>query len=249
MIPLFKSHWSLGQSILTFEESGERPDRSIIDLCLNADIKEVPVVEDSVHGIKQTYEECKNAGLDLRFGWRVNCVDNLNSEKSPSHKIIIFLKNRQGWFDFLPIHNKANTDFKLKKKPRVSLDFLRENWTDNLDLVIPFYDNFIFHNLTEEEKIVVDFSNISPKFIIEDNDFIFDSLIKEHVENYAQTNSYETHKAKSIFYNKREDFDAWLIMKLSTNRKYGGKQSLNVPGRDFTHSREFCFESWLEKAK
>ena len=178
MIPLFKSHWSLGQSILTFEESGERPDRSIIDLCLNADIKEVPVVEDSVHGIKQTYEECKNAGLDLRFGWRVNCVDNLNSEKSPSHKIIIFLKNRQGWFDFLPIHNKANTDFKLKKKPRVSLDFLRENWTDNLDLVIPFYDNFIFHNLTEEEKIVVDFSNISPKFIIEDNDFIFDSLIK-----------------------------------------------------------------------
>ena len=47
MIPLFKSHYSIGRSTLTFEQESER---SIIDLATKSELKELVVVEDSLIG-------------------------------------------------------------------------------------------------------------------------------------------------------------------------------------------------------
>lgn len=248
VIPLFKSHYSFGKSILTFENKGENPNRSIIDLCIDNNINEVPLVEDTLHGIKSCYKTCKENDLLLRFGWRVSCVDDLNEspEEANSHKIIIFIKNRQGWFDFIPIFNRANNQYKFRKEPRVSLSFLKEKWTKNLDLVIPFYDNFLFYNLTQDYNFVLNFDFCDPKFCIENNKHIYDDFLSENIIRFCNDNNYEFFNTKSIYYNKMKDYKAWQILKLLTNRRYGRVSSIDVPNMDMCCSPYFCFESYLK---
>ena len=50
MIPLFKSHYSLGKSILTLEKEslGEKYPDSILELCKEAKLKEFFLVDDNV---------------------------------------------------------------------------------------------------------------------------------------------------------------------------------------------------------
>ena len=55
-IPFFKSHYSIGKSILTLQEEGESIEngpRSIIDLCKKNDIKDLHLVDDSMSGFLQ----------------------------------------------------------------------------------------------------------------------------------------------------------------------------------------------------
>lgn len=246
MIPLFKSSYSFGKSILTFEDPKERPDRSITGLCKENNISTVNLVEDTLHGVKNAYMATKESELNFNFGWRVSCVDDVNTDTLEDHKIIIAPKSEQGWYDFLPIFNRANSDFKEKKVPRVSLDYLKEAWTDNLQLIIPFYDNFIFKNLTKDYNFVVDLDFFNPRFVIEENGHLLDGFIKENVLNYTNTKSYQTDLCKSIFYNKNKDYKAWQTMKMITNRRYGRMQSIHVVGLDFCCSPYFSVESFLE---
>ena len=80
VIPIFKSHYSIGRSILTLEkpEDGVKdgPD-SIIDLCKKNDIKNLYLVEDSMGGFLQGYINSSAAGLNFRFGLRLTVCDDM----------------------------------------------------------------------------------------------------------------------------------------------------------------------------
>ena len=70
VLPLFKSHYSIGRSILTLdkasdsEESG--PD-SIIKMCKEADLKTFYLVEDTMSGFLQAHLNAKASGLNLIY--------------------------------------------------------------------------------------------------------------------------------------------------------------------------------------
>ena len=61
VLPLFKSHYSLGRSILSLsppDEEGHRPN-SIFDLVKEAGLKEFFLVDDSMSGFLQAYVNSK----------------------------------------------------------------------------------------------------------------------------------------------------------------------------------------------
>ena len=89
-------------------------------------------------------------------------------------------------------------------------------------------------------------SEFNPSFLIERNDLPFDALLEEKVLSYCKSFGHEAQLAKSIYYNKREDFEAFQTYKCICSRNFGRQSTLSKPNLDHLASREFCFESFLE---
>ena len=79
---------------------------------------------------------------------------------------------------------------------------------------------------------------------MEDNDLPFDYLVKEKVERYCEDNKFDTLSTKSIYYENKEDFKAYVTFKCINNRT-----TLENPRFDHLCSNEFSFESWEEQEK
>ena len=239
MIPLFKSHYSIGKSILTLknpekvEEGG--PD-SIFSIAQEHELKQVCLVEDSLVGFLEAKKTCEEVGMNLYFGLRIEI------ENGSLYKVIIFAKNSEGIKDLNSIYSN-----KFCSEDKFSIDSLKSLWTDNLLLVIPFYDSFIFNNTLSFAGCMPDFNFTNPCFFVENNGLPFDHIVRKKVIDYCESNNYETLDAKSIYYKNKSDFDAWLTYKIATNRRFGRNQSLYCPNFDHLGSDEFCFESYLQK--
>lgn len=252
IIPLFKSHFSIGKSILTLSESSsDEGSDSLFDIYKNSKLdnlldNKVVLVEDSFMGFLQANKSCKNLGLDLVFGLRIDLFEEQPEENSKhnSHKVIVFAKNSTGCKSLYKIYSES------KSKDNYSAEDLLLSWDkENLDLFVPFYDSFLFKNVFMFNSFTCDLSEFNPRFILEDNELPYDFLLTSSVKDYCDKNSFETLDAKSIYYNKRVDFDAFICYKLicSRNSFSARKSSLDKPNLDHMGSREFCLESYLEK--
>ena len=69
MIPLFKSHYSLGRSILTLEDKDEKDDYpdSIIQICKENKMKELYLVEDNMSSFLEAYSNCRKNNIKLNY--------------------------------------------------------------------------------------------------------------------------------------------------------------------------------------
>jgi len=247
VLPLFKSHHSLGRSILTLKEAGKtKPGfpTSIIDLVKENNIKTPFLIEDSASGFIEAYENFKKIGVNVVFGFRVTATDDLTlkneSELSKEHKIVVLLKNPKGYDNLIKVITKASVDG-FYYIPRIDYKNLRELWSENLALAIPFYDSFLYRNIILGGCCVPDLTGFNPVFFMEDNCLPFDWLIQEAIEKYTG-NNFRKLAAKSIYYNTRKDFKAYL-----TNRCINNRSTLDKPEMEHLSSAEFCFESWKEK--
>jgi len=86
-IPLFKSHYSIGKSILTLENQEEERSNypsSIIEIAKRKKLKTVFLVEDGMSGFLEAYKNCEEAKIKLIFGLRVTICENAEDKtKSP----------------------------------------------------------------------------------------------------------------------------------------------------------------------
>ena len=115
-IPLFKSHYSLGRSILTLEEEGSSKangPRSIIDICKRNDINTPFLIEDSMGGFLQAYTNFTNLKINFVFGIRmIFCPDiNIKDEESlnQSSKYVILARNSSAYKRLIKINWDINT--------------------------------------------------------------------------------------------------------------------------------------------
>ena len=99
--------------------------------------------------------------------------------------------------------------------------------SDDLELVIPFYDSFIFNNNFYLKKCVPDFHKIPPTFWLENNGLPFDGLVGEKVLKFAQGMARPVKRVKTILYKNREDAEALQTYKILCNRNFGRAASLN----------------------
>ena len=119
------------------------------------------------------------------------------------------------------------------------------NFYENLKFAIPFYDSFLHKNLTT-------FSNCMPElpnqlwFFIEDNGLPFDKIIERKIKNYIKNNPAQSAKVKSIYYENKEDIEAFQTYKCICNRQPGRQASLSNPRLDHFGSDRFCIEAWKE---
>ena len=245
MIPIFKSTYSIGRSILTLDHpdktSSDGPD-SIFSIASEYKLKSLYLVEDSMVGFFDAFKKCEEFGIQLIFGYRFDCCNDLE-DKNSDHKLIAFAKNDQGCKDLNRFYSFVNT----QPSRKITSEDLCSKWTENLLLVVPFYDSFIFNNQMKMSNCIPDFKKINPLFFIERNDLPFDSIVEEAVVQYVKSNSnYETQLVKSIFYKNKEDYECLQTYKILCNRSFGKQATMSSPNLNHFGSDEFCWESYLE---
>lgn len=242
-IPLFKSHYSIGRSILTLEDEDKEeqyPD-SIIDIAKDNSLKEIFLVEDNMTSFLQAYTNTKKYNIKLRYGLRISITDNLEDKneesRSKTSKIIIFFKNNEGYKKLINIYTIAAKNG-FYYEPRIDFKTLKNFWDDkDLILCVPFYDSFIFNNTLKSFICVPSLDFTKPILFIENNSLPFDNLIKEKVLLYSKANNLETLNVKSVYYKTKKDFKSYLTFRCINNRTI-----LNKPELEHMTSNSFCFE-------
>jgi len=255
ILPLFKTHYSIGKSILTLETSDKKENEpiSVFSLAKDASLKEIFLVEDNFSGFLEAFKNAKTSNLKLIFGIRLFLTESM-ADKTPEaeckrSKIIIFIKNTQGYSDLCKIWSVASSEGLYSKNnnqvkmPHIDYENLKRLWTKNLKLVVPFYDSFLHMNVLDCGTCVPDFSFTEPTFFKEENNLPFDNIIRAKLNSYLKLNNYPTLEAKSIFYENREDYTAYL-----TARCISRRSTIEKPDLNHMCSDEFCFESWKEAA-
>ena len=248
VIPFFKSHFSLGRSILTLEEPDsiiENGPRSIVDLAKKNKIERPFLIEDGMSSFLQAYTNFSNSKIDFVYGVRLTvCPDiSIKNEESlgSSCKYIILIKNQEGYQKMIKIFSQAAKEG-FYYEPRIDFKNLKKIWS-NKDLIlgVPFYDSFIHKNLLTYGNCVPDFSFCDPVFFVEKNNLPFDNLIENKVKEYC-SGKYEMTQGKSIFYNDKKDFKTYLTFRCINKRT-----TLNKPNLEHMCSDEFCLESWKKQ--
>ena len=267
MLPLFKSHYSVGKSILTLapatigarngsastqndvrEELRCGPS-SIFNIAQNHDLQQVILVEDSLIGFLEAHRQSQDLGVKLSFGLRLTMCDNMRAvykrnSSACSHKIVVFAKNGDGCILLNKIYSAAQT----QGHGRIDAKALKEFYDCTaLKIAIPFYDSFLFHNtFSYKEPCLLDHSFFTPTFFIEQNNLPFDLVLEDVVRNYAEKD-FPIVMVKSIYYENRADFEAYQTYKCICSRGFSTRaKTLDMPNLDHCGSPEFCFESYLD---
>lgn len=245
MIALFKSHFSIGKSILTLNHPDNVNEGSSDSVFSIIKGDKVVLVEDSLIGFLQAQKVSKDLGLQLIFGLRLSASHESETSKSELqcvHKIIVFAKNDKGCKLLNKVYSRAFCDH----GGVIPFPELKEMWQeDSLSLAIPFYDSFIFMNSLHFCSCIPDFSFTDPHFFTEDNLLPFDQDIKSKVIDYCSKEGYKHSESKTIYYNSRSDFEAYQTYKCVCSKKFK-QRTLHVPNFDHLASPEFCHESYLE---
>lgn len=246
MIPLFKSHYSLGRSILTLEdkeESDSYPD-SIIQIAKENRLKEICLVEDNMSSFLEAYMNTKSNNIKLNYGLRISVCESINDRSEDSlkktSKVVIFFKNKDGYEAITKLFSiGAKNGFYYG--PRLDYNILKDNWSEDLILAIPFYDSFIFNNTLRNSICIPQFEFTKPILFAENNDLPFDIILGEKIKRFAKENSLDIFRTKSIYYKNKKDFKTYLTFRCINNRS-----TLNKPELEHMTSNEFCFESWMK---
>lgn len=245
MIPLFKSNYSIGKSILTLDMPEQNPDLeksdSILQIAKDENLSQVVLVEDSMTGFLEAHKACKSLGIQLIYGLRINCCNNVNEEdrEKSKHKIIIFSKNDDG----CKLLNKIYSQAFCEHNGFIDSNMLCKLWSnDSLKLSIPFYDSYIYQNCFSFNNCIPNFSFTNPSFFIERNNLPFEELLEQKVRSITK----DMFLTKTIYYKNKEDVFAYQTYRCITNRSFGKEQSLSSPNLNHFGSDEFCWESFKE---
>jgi len=248
MLGLFKSHYSIGKSILTLDDPKKTietgPD-SIFKIAKDNDLKKIVFVEDSLVGFFEAYKRSKELNIQMIFGLRLSARNSsLEDDANSENKIVIFAKNSDGCKLLNKIYSKAFCDF----SGFIDYTSLKNLWNESsLKLCIPFYDSFIHKNNYSFANCVPDFSFTRPTLFLEDNNLSYDKYLAQKVKDFSNKNNYPTTQAKSIYYKNKKDAAAFQTYKIICNRTMGKDRTLEKPELSHFCSDEFCFESWKEQ--
>jgi hypothetical protein len=230
MIPLFVSDYSIGKSILKIPK--------IIELAKTVDLLEAYLVEDSMIGFLDSFKKFKDAGINLRFGVRLNMCNDVTDEDraSSSYKIILFALDDDG----------VKLLYKVFFEHEKNGGFLDLNYLSGQDLksilvMHPFYDSYIYNNLMYFKNCIYSLSPELEYYSREDNGLPFDKMVANKLPKDKVVDT------KTIFYEGRGDVEAYQVYRMACSRAFGFKQCLSRPNIEHFGSREFCFQSYLEE--
>lgn len=250
ILPCYKSHYSLGHSILNLEKAKGNLDYaplSIFDLVLASGEKFLCLIESNMTSFLEATKGCNDNNLKLIFGLRLEFTNNIENQDEKSlknrAKYIIFAKNNEGYKKLIKAWSfAANQGFYYN----ACIDFknLKRFWNDSLTLAIPFYDSFLHLNSLEGHFHVPEFGDIKPTVFLEDNGLPFDDLLRAKAIDYAAKNGLETLEAQSIYYKSKEDFIAF-----ATFRSIHERTTIEKPEISHFCSDTFSYDHWLERNK
>lgn len=241
-LPIFiSSDGSVGKSILTLNYNGEICDDkpvSIFDIAVKHDLKSVYILDNEMSGFVKAYENSKKTGIKLRYGCKLTVSHN--DENTSLGNYNIFALNTEGYYNLIKIKSIwAHKNEKAKNHLYVTFDEVKDMLlSKNLMIMIPFYDSFLFNNLTHFGQATPDLSNIKPIFCIENHETIYDHLITPYIIEYCKNNNFEYINTHSVYYYRESDFKAYLIYRAVEKRGNWFKPELK-----YFSSNKFSFQS------
>lgn len=226
-IPLFKTHFSIGKSILTIDKIFEIAESE----------KEVVIVDESFSGFRRIVKKAEKEGKKIRFGLRIDC----SNEEGDSSKVVLFAKNNKGIKTIKNVYSKAFT------KNGGVCDFKDIN-DENILVAIPFYDSFLHKSIHNFGNYNLPIQDLRECWVfIEENGHPFDYQIKKEID-LLKSKAFENlvfRSVKTILYEKSVDFPAFQGYKSSCNRKIGGRQiNIDSPELEDCSSDKFSWEQY-----
>jgi DNA polymerase III alpha subunit len=256
IIPLFSTSASLRNGgIFTVNKHSDRelPNAlkngpiSLCNIAKDEGLKQVWMVESNFVNFMLAQKNLKHAGADLVFGLKLvvceDMVDKSDESFKNESKVVIFLKNSDGYKPLIKIYSKAAQDG-FYYIPRIDWKTLKAMWSDNLILALPFYSSFLAKNSLTFASIVPD---LPTKPILLDEigqELPFDAILRDAILRYAESTQSAIQPVKSIYYLKREDAKKWLIWQAILARS-----TYDKPNFDNCASMEFCWQSYKELTK
>ena len=256
LVPLFKSHYSVGRSILTLEKesSPNGGSDSIIGICKENKLKSFFLIDDSMSGFLQGYINSSEADIKMIFGLSLYVCPDMDKKESETLdktcKYVVLCKNARGYQRLIKLSSEAATRGSFYNSairsytPRADFKLISSLWDDeDLQLAVPFYDSFLHENYLQDKWCSEPPSDFNLDFFIENNNLPFDYLISDRVREYVADNkNCNIINSQSIYYKNKKDFKAYLTFRAIDKRTTLGKPNLEHMG-----SNTFCFESWQEK--
>lgn len=225
--PFFKTQYSVGKSLL-------QPKR-VVELAKEQKLPILSVIEDSFYGFRALNQFCTEEEVRLAFGIRLPVVYDDIKEK-PS-KLVFFGKNNDGIKILKDLYTKTYTS-----KENLLVFSKIKNKLDDVFVIVPFYDSFVYNNVFHFGMSVMDLDGVHHEFTYEDNFHPFDFQIRRALDKMGA----EPKPAKSIYYEKRSDFKAFQMFRAITSRSQGKSPTFGNPNLEHFCSSEFCWESWKE---
>lgn len=250
ILPVFTTNFSIGSSLLTLDEKSS-PDGadSLLDIVKELNLKQCVIVDSTMIGFKKCHETFKKLGIQLIFGVKFSAANNRSDEPSlretSHHRVIVFAKNDAGCKELVKLYSEAHT----KSDGFLDYSLLKEKWSDNLDLVFPFYNSFIHKNNFYGKQCLPEYSFTRPTFLVGDHGLPYDDVLRTKTLDYATNHSLNVQEAHFIYYKNKKDIDAMLVYSILTNRIQGKPQTLASPNLEGFGSNEFSLENYIEKTK
>jgi DNA polymerase III alpha subunit len=268
IIPIFTSHHSIGQSILTLESdiykkiNEKQADgtylpkktkeveitepTSIFAIAKKHEEESVFLVESDISSYWKFYKNAKELGVRPIYGIKLAVCSDMEDKEPTSKKtesnIIVVFKNSQAYYDMVPFYSAAST-IGMNGHRRIDWKNLHKYWTDNFLLLVPFYSSFIARNLmVHNQSSLPEFRGIEPTFLIQQQGLPFDEMILSATQNYCRATSTTMQDAHQVYYYKNED-----VMTHQTIQCIRKRSSWQKPNLEHYASDQFSYEAYLEK--
>lgn len=210
---LFKTHFSIGKSILT--------PKDCFDLA--EDLPQVVFVEDDFGGFRKIKRISEDTGKKFVYGIRLDCIHN----GSLPSKLILFAKTNSGVAELRHIYTAAKANGDVWDMKTVS---------DNIQIVVPFYDSYIHKSIHQFGIFSLPVENCI--HFVEDNRHPFDYQILKNIKKLGVT----TEQAQSVYYKSPEYFKAFQGYKSICKRKGGRPVSFGRPELEDFCSDRFYYD-------
>jgi DNA polymerase III alpha subunit len=251
IIPIWKTHASVGKSILTYEDEEDISDSapvSVIAIAKKHNLKQLIVIDNSFLAFPNLYKACKKHEIQLIFGLNFTICNDVaqKDEASLSNncRVSVLMKNSNGYKDLIKLNDAINgSSESFYYTPRGDWNVIKKYMTDNLLLMIPPHNNFIHINLLRNGKSIPDFGNLKPIMTFCNIELPYTQILNPAIKTYAQNNNFELQEVWPVYYYKKDDFKAY-----STFRAIHEREKFNSPNIDFFTNPEFCIESYLERS-
>lgn len=253
---IFSSNYSLGRSTLTLEppkEINHLSPISIFSIAKTHNLDEVNIRDKDFGGFISAFKSAEKLGKPFYFGVKTRICNSLEANEddreSSSSYISLWIDNTQGYTDAIKLLAKG-------KGGLIDWKILKDYFTSNLSLTIPFYNSFLAKNILKSGNCIPDFGGIKPEFEISEMEHPFDEVTKEVVLKYCESNKFNLLKTHLAYHYSSKQFKSYQIFRINSQRKFfkkgseniaDDKQSFTNPGLDFFCSRAFSFEKYCLK--
>jgi len=221
MIYLFYSANSFNSILSLSEKAVGGGSNSIVEIAEEMSIDKVFLVEKNPSSFPLAFN---NLGKKLVYGIEFIVCQNIE-DKTPAsveteHKVIIFAKSGSSYSNFLmKLYSIAATEGDYNGQPRLDFKIIDNNWDQDLLMVIPFYDSFLYNNLLLGYKCNISL-NQNPILCLENHDLPYDVIMKKKVKQFADQNDCETLDTHKVLYKRKIDvisFQTYKCIKNKTN--------------------------------